>query len=238
MKPMAFPESLFSQSALIDDNVRWTNHWCKSFHCLNTRKLGDCRNCFNMSLEFNRWKESYRGSITMADVIALKKGALRIGLDAGGGTGSFAAHAALYNVTVMTTAMNIETVVGRKQGLPYMETIALRVLIPLHVPHKARLPLFDNTLDLIHCVNSIKYLPILEFEELLFEWDRVLRVGGVLWFEMFYAPVEEMPIYVAMIEKLGYKKLHWNVTPKPDMGERKGAHVYLNCVIEKTVRSD
>lgn len=36
----------------------------------------------------------------------------------------------------MTTAMNIETVKGRSQGLPYMESIALRGLIPLHVPHK------------------------------------------------------------------------------------------------------
>ena len=42
---------------------------------------------------------------------------------------------------------------------------------------QARLPFFDSTLDLVHCVNSVKYLPILEFEELLFEWDRVLRVG-------------------------------------------------------------
>ena len=42
---------------------------------------------------------------------------------------------------------------------------------------QARLPFFDGTLDLVHCVNSIKYLPMLEFEELLFEWDRVLRVG-------------------------------------------------------------
>lgn len=62
----------------------------------------------------------------------------RVGLDAGGGTGSFAAHMARYNVTVMTTAMNIETVVGRMKGLPYMETIALRGLVPLWVPHKVQ----------------------------------------------------------------------------------------------------
>lgn len=45
---------------------------------------------------------------------------------------------------------------------------------------QSRLPLFDNTLDIIHCVNSVKYLPMIEFEELLFEWDRVLRVGESL----------------------------------------------------------
>ncbi|CAI5983421.1 unnamed protein product [Closterium sp. NIES-64] len=189
---------------------------------------------------------------------ALKDGAVQ--LDAGGGTGSFAAHMARYNVTVMTTAMNIETVTGRRQGLPYMETIALRGLISLHVPHKMapgvagcvgcalsagvcgdgyrmggggygvygvgphipsinlqcafasppltfssslrpfphlfpiappsrcslppdqplqrRLPFMDGMLDMVHCVNSIKYLPIQEFEELLYDWDRVLRVGA------------------------------------------------------------
>lgn len=62
----------------------------------------------------------------------------RLGLDVGGGTGSFAAHMARFGVTVMTTAFNVETVRGKRAGLPYMETIALRGLIPLHVPHKVR----------------------------------------------------------------------------------------------------
>lgn len=62
----------------------------------------------------------------------------RLGLDVGGGTGSFAAHMALHGVTVMTTAFNVETVYNKIGGLPYMETIALRGLIPLHVPHKVR----------------------------------------------------------------------------------------------------
>ncbi|CAI5467639.1 unnamed protein product [Closterium sp. Yama58-4] len=237
-EPLPFPASLFTQSALKDENVRWSLHSCKSFTCLNTRVVGDCRNCFNLALEKNRWQRGFRGSLPIPVVIKMKRGSLRLGLDAGGGTGTFAAHMALYNVTILTTAMNVETVAGRTGGLPYMETLAHRGLIPLWLPHKARLPLFDNTLDLVHCVNSIKYLPVLEFEELIFEWDRVLRVGGVMWFEMFYAPLDEMPLYIAIVEQLQYKKLHWNVTPKPDSGERKGMHVYLNCVIEKPVRRD
>ncbi|CAI5532130.1 unnamed protein product [Closterium sp. Naga37s-1] len=236
--PLPFPAALFTQSALKDENVRWSLHSCKSFTCLNTRVVGDCRNCFNLTLEKNRWQRGFRGSLPIPAVIKMKRGSLRLGLDAGGGTGTFAAHMALYNVTILTTAMNVETVAGRTGGLPYMETLAHRGLIPLWLPHKARLPLFDNTLDLVHCVNSIKYLPVLEFEELIFEWDRVLRVGGVMWFEMFYAPLDEMPLYIAIIEQLHYKKLHWNITPKPDSGERKGMHVYLNCVIEKHVRKD
>ena len=63
-----------------------------------------------------------------------------------------------------------------------------------------------------------------------------LPPGGLLWFEMFYAPVDEMPLYINIIELLGYKKRYWNITPKPDLGEREGAHVYLNCVLEKPAR--
>ncbi|CAI5532607.1 unnamed protein product [Closterium sp. Naga37s-1] len=180
IEPLPRSHALFNQRALHDGAVRWSHHGCKSFDCLNHRTAGDCKSCFNMTLEANRWKVRYRGALTIKDVVALKKGSLRLGLDAGRGTGSFAAHMARYNVTVMTMAMNIETRSGVHTGLPYMETIALRGLVPLHIPHTARLPFFDNTLDLVHCVNSVKYLPLGEFEDLLYEWDRVLRVGECL----------------------------------------------------------
>ncbi|GJP38254.1 hypothetical protein CLOM_g22717 [Closterium sp. NIES-68] len=148
-EPLPFPSALFTQDALKDENVRWSLHSCKSFTCLNTRVVGDCRNCFNLTLERNRWQRGFRGSLPIPIVIRMKHGSLRLGLDAGGGTGTFAAHMALYNVTILTTAMNVETVAGRTGGLPYMETLAQRGLIPLWLPHKARLPLFDNTLDLV-----------------------------------------------------------------------------------------
>ncbi|CAI6005823.1 unnamed protein product [Closterium sp. NIES-64] len=473
INPLPFPQALFNLSALIDTALVWDHHACSSFACLNARVVGDCRLCFNLTLERNRWRVRYRGSLTIEDVLKMKQGSIRLGLDIGGGTGSFAAHMglynvtilttcrpflalftpppsillgldigggtgsfaahmALYNVTILTTAMNVETVVGRKQGLPYMEAIALRGLIPLHLPHKtvvgrkqglpymevialgglipsslpilmtilptamnvetvvgrkhglpcmeaialrglidlhllhkvdvllspslssphfpslpvlpsafestqkqifclpfrlksplslsshqarlpffdgssgiihsarlpffngeldiihsvnsARLPFFDGALDIIHSVNSVKYLPMLEFEEMLFEWDRVLRVAitrlhwrveghkgpcvrsppspslaprwcdlagdvlrpsgrvsglcGVIWLEMFYAPLDEFPVYVAILNLLSYNRLHWRVLPKPDPGERKGPHVYLNCLLEKPVRRE
>jgi len=113
-------------------------------------------------------------------MLSLKgKGAIRIGLDAGG-TGSFAAKMAQHGVTIVTTAMNTETLPDKEMGLPYMETIAQRGLVPLHVPHKARQPFFDGTLDIIHNINSVKYFTPSEFEELLFEWDRILRPGGLV----------------------------------------------------------
>ena len=76
-QPVLFPLSVFNQDALKDDSVRWTRHECKSFHCLNTRLVGDCRNCFNMSLENRRWLSKYRGSLTAADVLDLKRGSIR-----------------------------------------------------------------------------------------------------------------------------------------------------------------
>lgn len=238
VEPLPRSHALFNQKALRDGSVRWDLHGCKSFDCLNHRVVGDCKSCFNLSMEANRWKVNYRGALTIKQVVEMKKGALRLGLDAGRGTGSFAAHMARYNVTVMTMAMNIETRAGVHIGLPYMETIALRGLVPLHIPHTARLPFFDNTLDLVHCVNSVKYLPLGEFEDLLYEWDRVLRVGGVLWFELFYAPEEEMKIYIQIIELLQYKKLYWNISPKPAHETKGVPHVYLNCLIEKPPRMD
>lgn len=232
-EPLGTPRALFDQLALNDKNVRWDLHNCKSFGCLNKRVLGDCRDCFNLTLEETRWKVPFMGTIPMKQVIEMKKGTLRLGIDVGGGTGSFAAHMARYGITIMTTAFNVETVAGHRAGLPYMEAIAARGLIPLHIPHASRLPFYDGVLDVIHSVNSIKYIPLLQFEELIYEWDRVLRPGGIFWFEMFYCPVDEMPKYVAAIEQVGYKKLYWNYTPKTDKGERGGAHIYLNCVLEK-----
>ncbi|CAI5516052.1 unnamed protein product [Closterium sp. Naga37s-1] len=235
-EPLPFPQSLFDQASLADGGVRWEQQQCGSFHCLNTRALGDCRNCFNLSLESHRWQHRFRGNPTMQDVLQLKNGSLRLGLDVGGGTGSFAAHMARHGVTVMTTAMNYETVSGRHAGLPYFEAIAMRGLIPLFLPHKARLPFYDNTLDVIHSVNSVKYMPVLEFEDLVFEWDRVLRPGGLMWFEMFYAPVDDMVLYVAVLQQLRYRRLHWTLMPKPDRGEIEAHQLYLNCVIEKPAR--
>ena len=57
-----------------------------------------------------------------------------------------------------------------------------------------------------------------------------------MWFEMFYTPIVEMPVYVALIEQLGYEKLYWNVFPKADGGERAGKHIYLNCLLRKQAR--
>ncbi|CAI5482084.1 unnamed protein product [Closterium sp. Yama58-4] len=251
VEPMPFPQSLFSQLALQDAAVRWQHHACKSYECLNSNTNSvdsECGQCFNMSVQSRRWQSRFRGALSVQDVVRWKQGSLRIGLDVGGGTGSWAAHMARYNVTVLTTAINAEAQgTGRAsmqaQGTPYMETIALRGLIPLHVPHSQRVPLFDNTLDIIHCGATCMHtppVPLLPWEHMLFEWDRVLRVGGVLWLDSLLLPLRDLPLYVALVEGLGYKRLHWHMLPRGGVGESDGGgvHVQWNALLEKPVRVD
>ncbi|GJP42085.1 hypothetical protein CLOM_g1677 [Closterium sp. NIES-68] len=262
VEPLSRPASLFSQSALQDSSVRWNNHACTSFACLNalspsalsaaTAGTGDAcgrqpggGGCWNMSAEERRWmakppkNTAAGGSLTIKEVIAIKKGALRIGIDFNGGSGSFAAHMARHNVTVMTSAMNLEANVGRKKGLPFLETIALRGLVPLWLPYKVRLPFYDNTLDILHATNAIKFMPSpAEFEEVLFEWDRVLRVGGVMWLEEFTASAAEMPTYLSVLDLLKYRHLHWSLTPPKAMIGKPAGTVILHCLLEKPMRKD
>ncbi|CAI5991425.1 unnamed protein product [Closterium sp. NIES-65] len=262
LTPLSRPASLFAQSALQDSSVRWNNHAFSSFASLNalspsalataTAGTGDAcgrqpggGGCWNMSAEERRWmvkppkNTAAGGALTVKEVIAIKKGALRIGLDFNGGSGSFAAHMARHNVTMMTSAMNLEANVGRKKGLPFLETIALRGLVPIWLPYKVRLPFYDNTLDILHATNAIKFMPSpAEFEEVLFEWDRVLRVGGVMWFEEFTASAAEMPSYLSVLDLLKYRHLHWSVTPPKAMIGKPAGTVILHCLLEKPMRKD
>eukprot|EP00850_Spirogloea_muscicola_P004074 SM000017S02814 [mRNA] locus=s17:459314:462095:- [translate_table: standard] len=232
--PLPFPESLWAQEALVDTNVRWDNHHHSSFAEINNRTMGDCPNCFNLTLEFLRWRSKANGAIPMKDVVRMKRGTLRIGLDVGGRTGSFAARMARWNITIVTSSRNRETGARNAKGLPYMEAVALRGLVPLHMPMNARLPFFDGTLDIVHTSSSLKGVNVHEFEELLFEWDRILRPAGIIWIEMFYLPTNLMPVYVHVIDLLGYKNLYWEVTAKDMSMVKNGVpHLYLNCVIEK-----
>eukprot|EP00850_Spirogloea_muscicola_P013077 SM000087S23359 [mRNA] locus=s87:284717:287639:- [translate_table: standard] len=234
------------QAALRNGNVRWNHHRCKSYDCLRRRAGGDCRNCFDLGKEAKRWEMSYYGTFVMREIVAMMNGTLRIGLDAGGGTGTFAAKmarpaplpahcqslAVMYNVTIVTTAMNIETGEGEYGGIPFMETIAQRGLIPLHLPHSARLPFFDNTLDLVHSTNSIIRPSFDDFDELLYEWNRVLRPGGIIWMELFTATVVQMKEYIIRIENKKYRQLLWNLQDKPFKAGREPQQ-YLNFVIQK-----
>ncbi|CAI7736836.1 unnamed protein product [Closterium sp. NIES-54] len=147
-------------------------------------------------------------------VLAVKPpGGIRVGVDIGGGTGNFAALMADRGVTVVTTASN--------HGAPVMEVLAHRALPALHLPPTARLPLSDSSLDLIHCAfwpSILAHPPAVE--SVLYDWDRVLRPGGLMWLEMvpFSRPLIRKILAVAEVAQ--WKKLKWAKVAAG--GERSG----------------
>ncbi|CAI5459815.1 unnamed protein product [Closterium sp. Yama58-4] len=238
---LGFPAAVFAKDALRDENVRWGEGMrCGSYkECVEVSKEEGavCKGCFDVELEQHWWDKSVSGTIPLKAFLKLKPpGALRIGLDVGGGTGGFAAVMALHNITIITTGMNTDGGREDEKAVPYMQTIAQRGLVPLYLPHSAPLPFFDNTLDLIHTLNSIKYPHLAEFEAMLYEWDRVVRPGGLWWIEMFYAPDREMKAYVQALEAFGYGKRYWSLARKQRPSERKGNHFVLTCVLEKPLK--
>ncbi|KAF9624230.1 hypothetical protein IFM89_008168 [Coptis chinensis] len=97
-------------------------------------------NCFNLSKRGWEVPSNVTASaeFTINEVLSLKPGEIRIGLDFSPTTGTFAAIMRERNVTIASATLNL--------GAPFNEVIALRGLLPLYVSVGSRLPFFDNTL--------------------------------------------------------------------------------------------
>ncbi|CAA0823224.1 Unknown protein [Striga hermonthica] len=216
-------------------NVRWSNYKCRNFECLSSknpkRGFSKCTGCFEMDKEKLKWVEvkvkvntSFPFDFSINDVLAVKSGEIRIGLDFGVGTGTFAARMRERNVTIVSTALNL--------GAPFSETIALRGLVPLYVTLNQRLPFFDNTMDIIHTTGFLDGwidLQLLDF--ILFDWDRVLRPGGLLWIDRFFCKRKDLDDYMYMFLQFRYRKHKWAIGPKSK------DEVYLSALLEKPPRS-
>lgn len=226
-QPLPINESLWTMPD--DRNVRWSNYRCRNFKCLSgknpMRGFSRCTGCFELEREKLRWvTNASLVDFLISDVLAVKPGEIRIGLDIGIGTGSFAARMREWNVTMVSTALNV--------GAPFSEMIALRGLIPLYTTLSQRLPFFDNTMDLIHTsvfLDGWVDLQLLDF--ILFDWDRVLRPGGVLWVDKFFCKRKDLDDYMYMFQQFGYKKHRWVVSFKSK------EEVYLSALLEKPPRS-
>ncbi|CAA7388582.1 unnamed protein product [Spirodela intermedia] len=228
LQPFPINESLWR---LPDDrNVRWNSYRCRSFACLSSknprRGFSKCTGCFEMEKEAAKWvtNSSLRADFLIADVLSVKPGEIRIGLDVSVGTGSFAARMREWNVTIVSTALNV--------GAPFSETIALRGLVPLYITLNQRLPFFDNTLDIIHTAVFLDGwidLQLLDF--VLFDWDRVLRPGGLLWIDKFFCNKKDLNDYMYMFLQLRYRKHRWVVASKSE------EEVYLSALLEKPPRT-
>ncbi|OAY62832.1 hypothetical protein ACMD2_14042 [Ananas comosus] len=212
-----------------DGNVRWSKYKCRGFRCLSSRNpkrgFSKCAGCFELEKEKLKWVETASlAEFSIADVLNVKPGETRIGLDVSVGTGSFAARMREFNVTIVSTALNI--------GAPFSETIALRGLIPLYVTLSQRLPFFDNTMDLIHTgvfLDGWIDLQLMDF--VLFDWDRILRPGGLLWIDKFFCSRKDLDDFMYMFLQFRYKKHKWVVAFKSK------DEVYLSALLEKPPRS-
>ncbi|KAL6567319.1 putative methyltransferase At1g29790 [Orobanche gracilis] len=201
---------------------------CKTFSCFAGSKsaMG-----FDMKVEKSRFL-SYKSDLDLplSQLLQIAKSAkivLRLALDIGGGTGTFAAQMKLQNVTVLTTTMNL--------GAPYNEVVALRGLLPLHAPLQQRLPVFDGVLDLVRCGHAVnRWIPVTSMEFLFFDADRVLRGGGYLLLDHFFSKKMDLEkVFTPLIGKLGYKKVKWAVANKSDASGVKNGEVYLTALLQK-----
>jgi hypothetical protein len=226
-KPYPINESLWR---LPDDrNVRWSTYQCRNFQCLSSknpkRGYSKCTGCFEMDKEKLKWvtNSSLPVDFLIKDVLAIKPGEIRIGLDFGVGTGTFAARMKEQNVTVVSTALNL--------GAPFSEMIALRGLVPLYVTLNQRLPFFDNTMDLIHTTGFMDgWIDLMLIDFILFDWDRILRPGGLLWIDRFFCNRKDLDDYMYMFLQFRYKKHRWAISPKSE------DEVYLSALLEKPPR--
>lgn len=228
----SFPISLWKQVS--DKIVSWNGFSCKSFQCLNSKKLNrDCVGCFDLVNGFETQKfikARGKNDFLVNDVLALGGGGIRIGFDIAGGSGTFAARMAERNVTIVTSTLNIDA--------PFSEFIAARGLFPLYLSLDHRFPFYDNVFDLVHASSGLDIGAKPEkLEFLMFDIDRILRVGGLLWLDNFYCANEEKRRDLTLlIEKFGYKKLKWVVGEKVDSNGSGKSEVYLSAVLQKTVR--
>ncbi|KAL1555891.1 putative methyltransferase [Salvia divinorum] len=227
--PPPLPTDPFSP---LPEKTALLNHYtCKSktFSCFAGLKpeMG-----FDMRIEKSRFL-TYRTDLDLPipQLIQLAKSAntaIRLGLDIGGGTGTFAAQMKLQNnATVVTTTMNL--------GAPYSEAAAVRGLVALHAPLQQRLPVFDGTMDLVRCGHAVnRWIPVTAMEFLFFDVDRVLRGGGYLLLDRFFSKKSDLDkVYAPLIGKLGYKKVKWAVANKGDASGIKNGEVYLTALLQK-----
>ena len=195
----------------------------------NTPGFFECNDCFHLSgREKSGWMfdNGYLDYSIDRMLAAKLEWTIRIGLDLGGGSRTFAARMKERGVTIVTTSMNFDG--------PFNSFIASRGLIPMHISISHRLPFYDNTLDIIHSMHVISnWIPDAMLEFALFDIYRVLRPGGLFWLDHFFCLGTQLNYtYVPLIGKVGFQRLRWNTGRKIDRGAHKNER-YLSALLEK-----
>ncbi|XP_062233651.1 probable methyltransferase At1g29790 [Phragmites australis] len=197
----------------------------------------------NMGLDNRRWvKPRHDHEFLIDDVLRLSSASskIRIGFDVAGGAANFAARMRERGVTIVTSMLD-------NAGKPMNEFVAARGLFPLLLSPAHRFPFYDGVFDLVHvgttaldeggapALGQAGTEEALEF--FMFDVDRVLRVGGLLWIDSYMCHSEQRrQLVVRLILRFGYKKLKWVVGEKAGTGSAKAA-LYLSAVLQKPARS-
>lgn len=158
------------------------------------------------------------------EVLRMKpEGMIRIGLDIGSGKGTFAARMQERNVTVVTSAMNLDGFVASKG------------LIAMQVSVSQRLPFFENMLDIVHSMDVLSYrIPDAMLEFVLYDVHRVLKPGGLFWIDNFLCLESQVNVtYVPMLEKVRFKKLRWFASAKFGSRKQRTERYYFSALLEK-----
>ncbi|XVF23141.1 hypothetical protein REPUB_Repub13aG0012200 [Reevesia pubescens] len=230
VEPTPFPDCLWTTPP--DSSIIWDPYTCKSYQCLIDRhKIPghfDCKDCFDLQgREKRRWLYNRGLDYGIDEVLRTKPaGTIRIGLDIGGGSGTFAARMRERNITIITSSMNLDG--------PFNSFIASRGLIPMHVSISQRLPFFENTLDIVHSMHVLSnWIPDAMLELTLFDIYRVLRPGGLFWLDHFFCQGWQLnQTYAPMLDRIGFKKQRWNFGKKFDRGVDMNEW-YLSALLEK-----
>ncbi|KAL6659553.1 hypothetical protein ACP70R_003593 [Stipagrostis hirtigluma subsp. patula] len=235
VEPAPLPASLWSIPP--DTSIVWDAYTCKNYSCLARRGRAkgsyDCKDCFDLAgRESRRWTTDGKASLDFSvdAVLATRPpGTVRVGLDIGGGTGTFAALMRERGVTVVTTTMDFDG--------PFNSFVAARGLVPMHISVARRLPFFDGTLDVVHSMHVLSgWIPDVALEFALFDVYRVLRPGGLFWLDHFFCHGAQLEVtYVPMFERIGFKKLRWNAGRKLDRGIEMDEW-YISALLEKPRR--
>ncbi|KAM0860615.1 hypothetical protein ACQ4PT_046434 [Festuca glaucescens] len=228
VEPAPLPKSLWAMPS--DTSVVWdAYHPCKNYSCLASRGFGfDLRGRREKGL-WTRDDGALAYSVEKA-LAAKPKGTVRIGLDMGGGGGTFAARMSERGVTVVTATTNA--------GAPFGSFVASRGFLPIHVGPVHRLPFFDGTLDVVHAAGELMagwMVPgdSMALEFALFDVYRVLRPGGLFWLDHFVFPGAQLnATYAPMLDRVGFRKLRWNAGRKLDGGAEKNEW-YLSALLER-----
>uniref|UniRef100_A0A0D9W5H2 Methyltransferase type 11 domain-containing protein n=1 Tax=Leersia perrieri TaxID=77586 RepID=A0A0D9W5H2_9ORYZ len=235
VEPRPMPGSLWSIPP--DGTVaNWSPYTCKNYTCLVARARArggsyECKDCFDLSVsgkERRRWMSDSRDGVGFGidAVLATRSlGTVRVGLDIGGGTGTFAARMAERNVTVVTTTLDA--------GAPFAAFVAARGLVPLQLTVMHRLPFADAVLDIVHTMQLSGWVPGAVLEFALFDVYRVLRPGGVFWLDHFFCHGTQLnATYVPVLDRVGFRRLRWKATRKLDLGAERNEW-YVSALLEK-----